>query len=127
MLIGESHHRSAWRLVRVGIGLAPAREIVADTTARQLLQQQTRDMPSTIPAHIDEQRGKIILRQETTVELGKAIGHHIGNMDIPDAILRCFVNDATVMLDPLTITYLLLIIQSLHNNAARLSRLGRLD
>ena len=55
-LVGERDHRAARRLVGVGLGRAPAREVVAEPAPRQLLEQQPRDVAAAVEAHVDDQR-----------------------------------------------------------------------
>ena len=66
VLVGQRHDRAQRRLVRVGRRPHPARGAVADALARELLQQELRDVAAAVVAHVDDQRRRGRIRRRSS-------------------------------------------------------------
>src|SRR5437762_13931229 len=100
----KRYPRPTWRLVWIGAGLEPAWKMIANTPTRKFLQEQTRDVPTTIPTHVNQERRVVKLREIAAMELGISIASHIGNMNIANTTLRSFMYRTSIVFYPFTIT-----------------------
>src|SRR5215472_14963659 len=103
VLVGQGHQRPGWRLVRIGPRRPPACEAVADPPARELLEQQPRDVPAPVAAHVHDQAVAVVFDKEGPVELGEARRHHIRNMDVAHAAPTGLVDQTALAFDPFAV------------------------
>ena len=104
VLVGERDQRAEGGVGRVGVGLFPPREVVADALARELLEQELRDVTAAVVAHVDDHGVALALNDEVAMELGEARRHHVGQVQVADAALRLLVHPAAVALHPVAVT-----------------------
>jgi hypothetical protein len=86
-----------------GADVHPARVDEGDAPARDLLEQQLRDVAAAVVADVDDQRVALAFVAEVAVELGEAGRLHVGNVEVADAAARALVHPRAVLLDPLAV------------------------
>ena len=118
VFVGQRHHRAGGRFLGVGRGAAPARHVVGDALARHLLQQQLRDMAAAVVAQVDDQRVAVAFGAEVAVELGEAVGHHVGQVQVADAPGGLLVHPGAVVFDPFAVARRHLVGQRRHQHLA---------